>query len=56
MPKEKEITTKVIKLVKSGDKLVRDIEKGVGGIVADAASLKETITKIKDTLQKPEED
>lgn len=53
---EKELTKKLTNLIKSGDKLVQDIEQDIGKIVGAYSDLKETITNIKNTLQKPKDE
>lgn len=56
MPKEKEITQKITKLIKAGDKLVQDAQRDIGQLMAAANSMKETIDDIKDRFEPKEGD
>jgi len=42
---EKDLTRKVVKVIKDVDKLVQDVEKGVGRIIAGAKGVKELFGK-----------
>jgi len=51
MPKEYDVTKKVTRVIKAGDKLVHDLEKDVGQIVMAVNGVKELLSDIKNKLQ-----
>ena len=55
MSKEKEITQKITRAIKAGDKLVQDIQKDVGQIIAAVNGVKEIFDDIKNKFKGPED-
>lgn len=55
MAGEKEISKRIIRLVQKGDKLVQDIEKDVGQLIAAAGGVKDIISDIKNRLKGPDD-
>jgi hypothetical protein len=50
---EKDLTKKVIKIIKDVDKTVQEVEKGIGSVIAGIAELKGMLPK--DDSDKPKE-
>jgi len=55
VPKESEVTKRVTRAVKAGDKLVQDVKKDIGQLVAAVNGVKEIFDDIKDKLKGPDD-
>ena len=55
MAKESELTRRITKAVKAGDKLVQDVQRDVGQILVAANGVKETFINIKNALKRPDD-
>ena len=55
MPKESEITKSLTRVIKSGDKLVRDFKTDAAQLIAAGIAVKEIITDIKSKFEKPDD-
>lgn len=53
---EKDLTKDLTKLIKRGDKLVRDVEKDIVEIIGAVSKVKATILDLKNKIQKPEDE
>jgi hypothetical protein len=51
MSKEYDVTKRVTRVVKAGDKLVHDLEKDVGQIIMAVDGVKELLGDIKNKIQ-----
>lgn len=56
MPAEKEISKKIIRVVKAGDKLVQDVQRDMAQLMAAASGVKEIISDIKDKFKPKQAD
>lgn len=56
MPKEKEITQRITRVIKAGDKLIQDVQRDVGQVVGALNAAKETINDIKNRFKQKEGD
>lgn len=55
MAKESEISRRITRAVKTGDKLVQDIKRDIGQLLAAANGVKEIFDEIKNKLQDPDD-
>jgi hypothetical protein len=55
MAGDSEITKRMTRLMKSGDKLIQDIKRDAGQLLAAANGVKEIITDIKNNLKEPKD-
>jgi hypothetical protein len=55
MAGDSEITKRMTRLMKSGDKLIQDIKRDAGQLLAAANGVKEIITDIKNNLKGPKD-
>ena len=55
MSKEKEIAKNITRVVKAGDKLLRDIERDVGQVIVAVNAVKEVISDIKNKFKGPDD-
>lgn len=55
MSKESEVTKRITRAVKAGDKLLQDIQRDVGQIVAACQGVKEIFDDIKDKFKGPDD-
>jgi len=51
MAKESELTKRITRAVKAGDKLVQDVKRDVSQILVAASGVKETIDDIKNKFR-----
>jgi hypothetical protein len=51
MAGETEFSQRVIRVIQRGDKLVRDVRRDVGQLLAAAGGVKEILSDIKDNLR-----
>jgi hypothetical protein len=55
MPKESEVAKRITRAVKAGDKLVKDIQRDIGQLIAAANGVKEIFGDIKNKLKGPDD-
>ena len=55
MAKESELTKRITRAVKAGDKLVQDVRRDVGQILVAADGVKEIIADLKSKFKRPDD-
>lgn len=55
MSKESEVTKRITRAVKAGDKLVQDIQRDIGQIISAANGVKEIFDDIKNKFKEPDD-
>ena len=55
MSKESEVTKRITRAVKAGDKLVQDVQRDIGQIISAANGVKEIFDDIKNKFKRPDD-
>lgn len=55
MAKESEVTKRITRAVKAGDKLVQDVQRDIGQIISAANGVKEIFDDIKNKFKGPDD-
>lgn len=55
MAKESEVTKRITRAVKAGDKLIQDVQRDVGQVIAAVNGVKEIFEDIKDKSKGPDD-